>query len=328
MQYNSRGQFVGRPARNPKPKAPVNPTIPNGYQQVYNDLMAYTGNFTLLHNLRNAINRYGKLTDKQWAAAEKCLTPQATPDPNTILADGCQVPITVSASAARYIAKTHNWPVNPRTLTVVQIKSYSRRKYKVKVKIDWDSNVSECRCCGKSLTDWRSQATGVGPTCVKRTNIQYVKHQSDVARFQQEIQKLVAQLGIVDVELKDWHIQFGSDALERIVKAAKPTPVQAAVSASVATYTAQPIATVNPVSVPLVYLSDCVWNEQNRTLHFDLNKALKVGIDDNTDKVRIHNKVTGKTVHFVKLSQLHNISRYASLSDDNGNNVDIQLVIK
>lgn len=314
MQYNSRGQSTGTPYPK-KAKKPVNPIIPNGYQQVYNDLMAYTGNFNLLHNLRNAINRYGKLTDKQWAAAEKCLTPQATPDPNAILADGCQVPITVSASAARYIAKTHNWPVNPRTLTVVQIKSYSRRKYKVKVKIDWDSNVSECRCCGKSLTDWRSQATGVGPTCVKRTNIQYVKHQSDVARFQQEIQKLVAQLGIVDVELKDWHIQFGSDALERIVKAAKPTPVQAAVS-------------VNPVSVPLVYLSDCVWNEQDRTIHFDLNKALKMGIDDNTDKVRIHNKVTGKTVHFVKLSQLHNISRYASLSDDNGNNVDIQLVIK
>ena len=195
---------------------------------------------------------------------------------------------------------------------------------------DWDSNVSERRCCGKSLTDWRSQATGVGPTCVKRTNIQYVKHQSDVARFQQEIQKLVAQLGIVDVELKDWHIQFGSDALERIVKAAKPTPVQAAVSASVATHTAQPIATVNPVSTPLVYLSDCIWNEQDRTLHLDSNKALKLGIDDNTDKVRIHNTVTGRTVYFVTLAiqQFGSISRYASLSDDNGNNVNIQLVIK
>jgi len=323
MQYNSRGRSVGTPYPK-KAKKPVVPTIPAGYEQLHKDLLAYNGTFHVVLSIRSALLKYGKLSDKQWAVVSKCLTSAPIVDPNTILADGCHVPITVSASAARYIAKTHNWPVNPRTLTVVQIKSYSRRKYKVKVKIDWDSNVSECRCCGKSLTDWRSQATGVGPTCVKRTNIQYVKHQSDVARFQQQIQQLVAQLGIVEVELKDWHIQFGSDALERIVKVAKPTPVQA----PVATYTAQPIATVNPVSVPLVYLSDCIWNEQDRTLHFDLNKALKMCIDDNTEKIYIHNVVTGRTVLFAKLTQVHNIIRYASMSDDYGNNVDIQLVIK
>jgi len=320
MQYKTKSRFISRSTRNPKP--PVKPTIPNGHYQVYNDLMAYTGNFTLLHNLRNAINRYGNLTDKQWAAAKKCLAPQDTPDPNVILAEGCHVPITVSASAARYIARIHNWPVNPRTLTVVQINSYSRRKYKVKVKIDWDSNVSECRCCGRSLTDWRSQATGVGPTCVKRTNIQYVRHQSDVARFQQEIQKLVAQLGVVEVELKDWHIQLGSDALERIVKMAKPTPVKPTIpNGHYQAYNSD---------IPLIHFKECEWNPKDRTLHFDRKKADELEITDDHERLYVHNTSTGNTVLFAKLGRFEGISRYSSMDNfpKNGNNVDIQLIIK
>lgn len=264
-----------------KPKKPVKTTIPPGFEQVYKDMMAYNGTFNLILNIRSAINRYGKLTDKQWAAVKKCLAPQPVQDPSLILVDKCNIPIVVSPSAARYIAKTHNWPVNPCTLIATQIKSEDRRTFTLKVKMDWSTNVSECRCCGKTLTDWKSQATGVGPYCVKGTNIQYVRNKADIARFQKEMEDLCTKIGEVEVVIKKWHMKCGTTDLHDAVANSNPVKLEVKVPDS--------------LIFPLNY---CDWNEQERTL--TLKEHLVPHVDSTTDAIAIHNRTTNKTVKFVR----------------------------
>ncbi len=222
--------------------------------------------FDLLLNMRSTLIRYGKLSDKQWAAAAKCLIPRPTDKPQT-LSVSCNIPITVSTNAAREIARNNNWPFNPRTLIITQIKSTDRKGFTVVVKIDWTGDSQDCRCCGKALTDWRSQATGVGPVCVKRTSIKYVTNQADVARFQKEMEALAQQLGEVEVTIKRWAIQAGLKELQAII----------------------PVAVVAPAPTK-VNIDDCTWNPLIKT--FTVNDTK---IPQDVKEVEVVNKVTGNS---------------------------------
>ena len=223
MAYYSRNY---NRARVSNPRTPVQVQVPPQYIETHQWLMAYNGMFSFLLDMRSKLLKYGQLSDKQWGAVYKCMRSEiqlnAVPDPTVILVENCEVPIIVSATAARYIAKVNKWPMNPCTLTVTQIKSTDRRGFTARVKVDWDSNVSMCRCCGKDLTDWRSQATGVGPVCVKGTNIPYVRNQADVARFQQEIKKIAASMGEVEVYIKKWHVKQGMNLIQNALSTSTP----------------------------------------------------------------------------------------------------------
>jgi hypothetical protein len=288
------------------PKAPIQPTIPAGFEQVYKDMMAYNGTFTLILNIRSAIARYGKLTDKQWAALKKCLTPQPAQDPSVVLVDTCNIPIIVSPSAARYIAKTHNWPLNPCTLVVTQIKSHDRRSLTMMVKMDWSSNVSVCRCCGKSLTDWKSQATGVGPYCVKRTSIQYVRNKADVARFQKEMEDLCSKIGEVEVVVKKWHIREGLDSLSRAVSSSSPTKIEVKVP--------------DVLVFPLTY---CDWNDKERVL--TLKEHLVPAVDSTTSAIGIHNRSTNKTVNFIRHAAIRTDNKVKFISTELDNPITLYI---
>jgi len=213
-----------------KPTVSVQIQVPSHMNEAHAWLMKYNGMFNLLLDLRSKLLKYGQLSDKQWGAIDRCkrreeLTKKAA-DPTTILVDSCHVPIVVSPTSARYIAKVHKWPMNPCTLTVTQIKSVDHRGMTLRVKPDWDSNVSVCRCCAKSLTDWRSQATGVGPICVRGTGISYVRNQADVARFQQEIKQLATSMGEVEVYIKKWHLKEGMNGLNHLIQNATPSKIE------------------------------------------------------------------------------------------------------
>lgn len=212
---------------NTAPRKPVTIVVPTGLEQVHTELMAYSGTFGFVLDLRSKLCKYGKLSDKQWEAAKKCLAPKPVADPNVVLVDSCNVPIVVTATSARHIAKTVGWPMNPTTLVVTKIKNRDRRGFTATIKADWTGNVSVCRCCGKSLTDWRSQATGVGPVCVKGTGIQYVRSQQDVARFQQEMQDLCKKMGEVEVYIKSYHVKEGMYMVDSIASVATPKAVAA-----------------------------------------------------------------------------------------------------
>jgi len=262
----------------------VHAVIPMQHTQTHKDMIAYNGTFNLILNIRHIFTKYGKLTDKQWSAVQKCLQPVPVQDPNIVLVRNCTIPIVISASSARYIAKSNNWPMNPCTLLVTQILSQNNGRIKMKVKMDWSGTVGACRCCGKSLTDWRSQATGVGPVCVKRTNIKYVTSTSDIARFQQDMEALCISMGEVVVEVKRWAFKEGLSAVLSPISNNTPT-------------TAAPVITPTPQTYFTYHLSDFIWDEVNRTLSPKIGVTVKAPLKGDID---IYNPITGMTVRFTE----------------------------
>jgi hypothetical protein len=267
----------------PVTRKPVSHQIPSGFDKVYKDLMDYNGTFSFILSMRSTMLKYGKLTDKQWTSVAKCLAPKPVEDPTVVAVASCDIPITISPTSARYIAKVNKWGFNPQTLTVTQIKSQNKSGYHVRAKIDWTSSVSVCRCCGKSLTDWRSQATGVGPVCVKGTGITYVRNQSDIARFQQEMQDLCSKIGEVEVFIKKWHIRQGSESLDKAIQSSSPVKIE-----------------VEPpkVVLPLQYFD---WDVNSKTLTCSFQKlAQYINQSALPDTLSLHNSVTDMSVTFIR----------------------------
>ena len=282
--------------------------IPAGFDQVYEDLMNYNETFSFILEMRSTMNKYGKLSDRQWGAIAKCLAPKPVVDPLQVLVEQCNIPITVSASSARFIAKTHSWTFNPRTLIVTQIKSKNRGGFMVRVKIDWTGNVSECRCCGKALSDWRSQATGVGPYCVKKTGIAYVRNQADVARFQKEMEALAAKIGEVEVMIKNWGIETGMSDLESAV--ATSTPVTLAPPAPAP-------APVVEQSCPRIPIGHFQWDPSNGLLVSRREDSEKyINLDDLPEMVQVYNDETKRAINFQRRMRESQYLRYKSTNPD------------
>lgn len=276
--------------------------IPTGFDQVYDDLINYNGTFSFVIEMRSTMNKYGKLSDKQWNAVMKCLAPKPAEDPNVIAVASCNIPITVSASAARYIAKANQWTFNPRTFVVTQVKSKNHRGYMVRAKINWTGNVSECRCCGKTLEDWRSQATGVGPYCVKKTGITYVKKLADVARFQKEMEVLAAKLGEVEVFIKKWHLNTGSGDLDGAIENTKP----------VTTTTATP----SPSPYPIIPVEHFKWDQEEGLLLRSLKES-RAYVDPSNmpDMIQVYSDTTKRAINF-RRRVLKSGDRYISTNSD------------
>lgn len=270
------------------PRKPVTIEVPTGLEQVHTELMAYNGTFGFVLDLRSKLCKYGKLSDKQWEAAKKCLAPKPVADPNLVLVETCNIPIVVSATAARYIAKSNNWSMNPTTLTVTQIKNRDRRGFTAVVKADWSGTVTDCRCCGKSLTDWRSQATGVGPVCVKRTGIKYITDKNDIARFQKEMQDLCTKMGEVEVYIKDWHVKEGLLIVHRITDNATPKKVTAVAS---------PVLQRVPVTTE-INITDLQWDDKIHTFTGDWSKLRSMPGFQKPDSVLVYNHETQREVTF------------------------------
>lgn len=272
------------------PRKPAVIVVPTGLEQVHTELMAYNGTFGFVLDLRSTLCKCGKLSDKQWEAAKKCLAPKPVVDPNEVLVDSCSIPIVVTATSARHIAKTVNWPMNPTTLVVTKIKNRDRRGFTATIKADWTGNVSVCRCCGKSLTDWRSQATGVGPVCVKGTGIQYVRSQQDVARFQQEMQDLCTKMGEVEVYIKGWHVKEGMTTIDNITSTATPKVVAPAPAPTV---TLQRVPTTTEINI-----TNLQWDDKTRTFTGDWKKLRSMPNWPVPDSITVYNHETQREVTF------------------------------
>jgi hypothetical protein len=281
--------------------ASVTHHIPTGFDQAYDDLINYNGTFSFVLEMRSTINKYGKLSDKQWNAVMKCLAPKPAEDPNVIAVASCSLPITVSASAARYIAKANQWTFNPRTFVVTQIKSKNNSGYMVRAKVNWIGNVSECRCCGKTLEDWRSQATGVGPYCVKKTGIPYVKNQADVARFQKEMEVLAAKLGEVEVFIKKWHLNTGSGDLDGAIENTKPVTAP---------------TTPSPSPYPIIPVEHFKWDQEEGLLLRSLKES-RAYVDPSNmpDIIQVYSDTTKRAINF-RRRVLKSGDRYISTNSD------------
>jgi hypothetical protein len=173
----------------------------------------YKGENNFINSLQNGFKKYGKLTEKQLSAAKNFFSK------NEIVQDvkNVNVDIKVKKFIAKKIKQENNLDFAPFMLTISKVLKETNKAYQVVGKMT-TSDVTSCRCCGRDLTDWRSQATGVGPICSKSLNIPYVKDKTDVEVYKKLLKIKIEQIGDLTFWLAKSQIVEGYDELSESVK--------------------------------------------------------------------------------------------------------------
>lgn len=176
----------------------------------------YYGNNGFINSLQNGLKKYGKLTERQLLVAGKFFTKLNTPtqiqQPKEVNVD-----IKITKFIAKRIAEDNDLQFKPFLLTVTKVLRETEKAYQVVGKMN-TSDVSSCRCCGKDLTDWRSQATGVGPVCSKSLGIPYVKNELDVVVYKKLLKMKIDKIGDLTFWLAKSQIVEGKEDLENSLK--------------------------------------------------------------------------------------------------------------
>jgi hypothetical protein len=179
----------------------------------------YKGDNGFIISLKGGLTKYGSLTPKQLSAAgnffSKVNTPKKMED--TTQPKEVNVNIKISKFIAKRIAEDNDLEFKPFLLTITKVLRETAKAYQVVGKMN-TSDVSSCRCCGKDLTDWRSQATGVGPVCSKSLGIPYVKKEEDVVVYKKLLKIKIDKIGDLTFWLAKSQIKEGKEELEDSLK--------------------------------------------------------------------------------------------------------------
>jgi hypothetical protein len=174
----------------------------------------YKGNNGFILSLKGGLTKYGSLTPKQLSAADNFFSKFDQPKTETPMEPkNVNVDIKVTKFIAKKIAEDNELEFNPYLMTISKVLKETPKAYQVVGKMT-TSDVSSCRCCGKDLTDWRSQATGVGPVCSKSLGIPYVKKEEDVEVFKKLLKIKIDKIGDLTFWLAKSQIVEGSSELK------------------------------------------------------------------------------------------------------------------
>jgi hypothetical protein len=157
----------------------------------------YKGTNSFILSLASGLSKYGRLTVNQLSAAEKFfnkLIETTSVEPAEPQVKEVNVNLKVSKFIAKRIADENKLDFRPFLVTITKVLKVTNKAYQVVGRMN-TSDVTSCRCCGLDLTDWRSQATGVGPVCAKNLGIPYVKKQEDVAVFKKLLSLKIEEIG-------------------------------------------------------------------------------------------------------------------------------------
>lgn len=284
--------------------------IPVGKETAAKWLESYTGTFPFVLSLKSQFKQWGKLSDKQWSAVDKCMVANSTPKgPRVDLVPNCSVDIVLKRFIAKRVSEEKKLKFSPFTYTVKTIKWNTLKAMGVVMSPNF-SNVSVCRCCGKALTDWRSLATGVGAVCAKKMGIPYVKTKADVDSFKAQVMQLFLAIGDIETTLPKSQIAEGVSQLEGLVLSA-PTvkPVT-----QVAQKVVQPTVAIAPTnySAHLLTYDQFTYNDSTKMLSAEMSD-LQLWIKgwSKFNPIIVKNNLTGNTVSFT----------FSSIDVDSGNDI-------
>ena len=179
---------------------------------VTQNVREYKGDNNFILSLQNGLKKYGALTPKQLEAATNFFSKFTKEVKKESSEKQVNVNLKVSKFIAKRIANDNNLEFNPFLVTISKVLNESSNAYQVVGRMN-TSDVTSCRCCGKDLTDWRSQATGVGPVCSKHLKIPYVKNQEDVAVFKKMLKLKIEDIGDLTFWVPKSQIIEGLDEL-------------------------------------------------------------------------------------------------------------------
>lgn len=186
-------------------------------------LTSYSGTFGPITDMKNRfLSQQGYqnsgLSEKQWAIVRNSMQRDAIAQMPafTPVSFATPIDITINRSAAfSHFKKKLGMKYAIFTLRVHAIKEVtpSRNGKYMRIKLlvspNADGTVSSCRICGKPLTDHKSIATGVGPSCAKHIGAAKL-YKSDVQAFMEAVKKEFVEIGMTEIELWDSSIMENS----------------------------------------------------------------------------------------------------------------------
>lgn len=170
-------------------------------QEIFVWLEAYNGNFDFLLSLKAQLLVKGYLSDKQLAAAERCMQREKQPRlelvkpaaPAFSIKPG-QV-LEVNKSFARKIAENNGSSRTFFNLEVLEVKAETAKAFLVRTKAS-AKVTSHCCVCGRTLTDPASILSGIGPICADNNGIPY----GDVEVTKAALEEIATK----EVEIEVW----------------------------------------------------------------------------------------------------------------------------
>jgi hypothetical protein len=173
----------------------------------------YEGNNNFILSLKSGLNKYGSLTPKQLSAADNFFSKLEVPTNQISDSKNINVNLKVTKFIAKRIADDNKLEFRPFLVTISKVLKTTNKAYQVVGRMN-TSDVTSCRCCGLDLTDWKSQATGVGPICAKKLGIPYVKNQEDVLVFKKLLKLKIDEIGDLTFWIPKSQIVEGLDDLQ------------------------------------------------------------------------------------------------------------------
>jgi hypothetical protein len=160
----------------------------------------YQGTNSFVNELKGKLEKYGKLSDKQVAAAIKTIKSDENKE-NTVKLNLPTVGETVKVgrSVGQKMKEQYGLQFNPILLDITKVLAVSPKAVKFSGKMTVKRG-DVCVCCAKTLTDEFSMLTKMGKTCAKHMGVQYITDSSQAERFRNEYLAKVEEIG----EMEFW----------------------------------------------------------------------------------------------------------------------------
>lgn len=156
-------------------------------------IMMYDGNNAFLLKMQDQYKTWRKLSPKQIEAAIR----QINKDSNVVkdfVFPLNNESITLKRGIALKIKKEYNFEFMPILVDVVKTTKISQKAVKIVAKLTKE-NGNICRCCGATLTDHFSMITGIGPICSKNLGVKYIKSETELQRFKDDLVNKIDEIG-------------------------------------------------------------------------------------------------------------------------------------
>ena len=172
-------------------------------------IASYEGPNSFVIDLKNKLNQYGKLSEKQISAGLK----QIDKEENKTVIRKVNVPaigdtIKVGRKIGQQLKEQYGLNFNPILLDITKVLSFSAKAVKFSGKMTVKRG-DVCVCCAKTLTDEFSMLTKMGKTCAKHMGVTYITDVNQVDKFREEYLKKVEEIGemefwVPNSQIKSW----------------------------------------------------------------------------------------------------------------------------
>ena len=158
-------------------------------------IVEYKGESKFVLDLQEKYKKYRRLTEKQvqagYQAVDREIQKNSQRDLNIPLVGNT---IKLGRKIAGDIKDENNLAFHPILVDVTQIVTMSNRALKLKAKLTKE-NGGICRCCGKTLTDYMSQITGIGPVCAGYVGVKHPQNKEEVEQFKKDMSDKIDEIG-------------------------------------------------------------------------------------------------------------------------------------